>query len=596
MFPIFINDGSKKMPDDDIFYIICKEGVYLKKKMGVMESMAPVKNISILKSVEATARMHIAPIPGPLFAKVISFFNAVYKEHRSEAIVLIFYDEETKKYKIFPPYQKVSYATVDYNKGIKLEGWQMIGTIHSHAAMSAFHSGVDDDDEKSFDGLHITIGDNDDDDVSISASIVVNGSRFLIDPLDYIEDLALTVDIDKTEEKPFQRYYKLQNGVMVPAKTTNVRTYRKLDKRYISTVPNNQKQFNQQWMDFVEHTAPVYNYGGVVYGGNLSGWGPNFNPYAWSRTPGYLANQNLKTKKSTVHSKQPKNEKLNGPTKIKFPPHDQEDYNPCEGCVFINHKIDWVMQQVLEEAEDPRDYSEYKCEKCESEFKVHFTQEEICPMCKTDKYLVDISPEDDNFNYDEIYQCLRCRREFSTDETDPTCPICKKNDELTLVEVSYDDEDEEDTPYQCKNCGKKFLMVTQEQCPHCGVNIIQTEAEERVLSDIGSKVDGITPDTEVFCINCKVSILVKDLTYGKDCPFCGTVLNPDGFKTNNIGEFLSPEQEAIQAAQEADVKRLPIPDQGIIPINNNIKETKGAFAFMRKRRSRKRKNKKRGSK
>ena len=200
MFPIFINDGKNEVPEDDIFYIICKEGVYLKKRMGVMESMAPVQNISILESVQATARMHIVPIPGPLFAKVMSFFRAVYKEHRSEAIVLIFYNEKTDAYKIFPPYQKVNFGTVDYNKGIQLDGWQMIGTIHSHASMSAFHSGVDDDDEKNFDGLHITIGDNDDDEPSISASIVANGSRFMIDPLDYVEDLQITVDIDNTEK------------------------------------------------------------------------------------------------------------------------------------------------------------------------------------------------------------------------------------------------------------------------------------------------------------------------------------------------------------------------------------------------------------
>jgi len=222
MFPIFINDGTTELPKDDIFYVICKEGVYLKKKMGVMESMVPVNNISILESIEATAQMHIPMVPGPMFAKIISFFKAVYKEHRAEAIVLIFYNEDTQKYKIFPPYQKVNYGAVDYNRGISLDGWQMIGDVHSHASMSAFHSGTDDDDEKSFDGLHITIGDNDDDEVSISASIVSNGTRFLIDPLDYIEDLAITVDIDKTEETPTTKYYKWVGGKMIEAKTSTV--------------------------------------------------------------------------------------------------------------------------------------------------------------------------------------------------------------------------------------------------------------------------------------------------------------------------------------------------------------------------------------
>ena len=32
MFEIFINDGTKEMPTDDIFYIIAKEGIFLRKK------------------------------------------------------------------------------------------------------------------------------------------------------------------------------------------------------------------------------------------------------------------------------------------------------------------------------------------------------------------------------------------------------------------------------------------------------------------------------------------------------------------------------------------------------------------------------------
>ena len=182
MFKVVLNDGQNEMPEDDIFYIIAKEGVYLKKKLGVMESIAPVKNISILESVNSMAKMHITKIPAKWIAKVISFFQAVYEEHRSEAIVLLFYDEETGKHKIVPPMQKVAGASCDYDKGITIEGMTMIGTIHSHARMSAFHSGVDDSDEEHFDGLHITLGDLDEEYPSMSASIVANGHRIMVDP------------------------------------------------------------------------------------------------------------------------------------------------------------------------------------------------------------------------------------------------------------------------------------------------------------------------------------------------------------------------------------------------------------------------------
>jgi len=80
MFKIHINDGTKEMPTDDIFYVIAKEGIFLKKKLGVMESLAPVQNISILESVAKSARMHIPPLPARSFAKVIDFENIEVKQ------------------------------------------------------------------------------------------------------------------------------------------------------------------------------------------------------------------------------------------------------------------------------------------------------------------------------------------------------------------------------------------------------------------------------------------------------------------------------------------------------------------------------------
>jgi len=157
MFKIHINDGLNKLPDDDIFYIIAKDGIYIKKTLGVMDSLVPVKNISILEDIKTAARMNIKKIPAGQFAQIISFFKKeVYVKHRAECIVILFYNEENKTYRIIPPTQKVSSATIDYDRGLVLEGWTMVGDIHSHAAMSAFHSGTDHDDEQSFDGLHIT--------------------------------------------------------------------------------------------------------------------------------------------------------------------------------------------------------------------------------------------------------------------------------------------------------------------------------------------------------------------------------------------------------------------------------------------------------
>jgi len=523
--------------------------------MGVMESMVPVKNISILQSIEATAQMHIAEIPGPMFAKVISFFRAVYKEHRSEAIVLIFYNEKRRSYKIFPPYQKVSYASVDYNKGISLDGWQMIGTIHSHSSMSAFHSGTDDADEASFDGIHITIGDNDDEEVSISASIVANGTRFLIDPLDYVQDLAITVDIDKTEKtEPTTKYYKMEGGKLVESKTSTIRTYRKLDKRYISTVSDRQKKFNMKWMNMVEYSKPTYAYyGNAAWGG---WWGPNYDADAWKNrgktTPQVVPKGTIIPPQNVGPQKTPG---------IVFPPHEQE-MNPCEDCVFKNHKIDWVMQQLLEEVDGekvvpdrtdiiPLGMESYVCDQCKSELVIPETQDAICPVCKTDKFLID------------------------------TTPYIEDEEEIEYETVG---DGEEEIPYKCSNCGKQFFLITQENCPHCGFNILQTEQEAQSYSDMGQ--------TKIDCLHCQVTLWVEDLI-NDECPFCRAILIPQ-----DESGYLDPVQQALESAAKADksIQRLPIPDQKLIPINkepvHHQPYKKGPFEFMKKlaKRARKRKS------
>ena len=88
MFKIHINDGTQPLPEDDIYYIVAKEGIFLKKSMGIMDSIAPVENISILESIQAAAKMNIKKIPGGSFARVVAFFREVYKEYYGEAIVL----------------------------------------------------------------------------------------------------------------------------------------------------------------------------------------------------------------------------------------------------------------------------------------------------------------------------------------------------------------------------------------------------------------------------------------------------------------------------------------------------------------------------
>jgi len=197
MFKVFINDGTQKIPNDDIFYIVCKSGIYLKKKLGIVESIAKVDKISILEDVKSYVKLHINKIPSYQFLHIVDFFKKVYTLYHSEAMVLLYYNENKGDYKIIIPKQEVSCASIKYKKEASHGDYSLICSIHSHGNMSAFHSGTDVSDEENFDGLHITLGDIDDKYIDIKASIVSNGTRFVVDPLDYIIGIK-EVSIEKT--------------------------------------------------------------------------------------------------------------------------------------------------------------------------------------------------------------------------------------------------------------------------------------------------------------------------------------------------------------------------------------------------------------
>lgn len=91
-------------------------------------------------------------IPVGVLNATIEFFKLVMaKMKNSESMVQIFWNEETKKYFIYVPEQKVSGASIrfEHNKDYQNDPkfyWCL--DIHSHNTMGAFFSGGDDNDEK----------------------------------------------------------------------------------------------------------------------------------------------------------------------------------------------------------------------------------------------------------------------------------------------------------------------------------------------------------------------------------------------------------------------------------------------------------------
>lgn len=129
------------------------------------------------KGIETYGFYTLPKIPLRILRQTESFFEEVYKKHKSEAYVALWVNPNNPKdWKISVPEQEVSGAAAEYKNlqdGFPGEPYEYAGDIHSHASMPAGHSGVDDSDELNrLPGWHITIGNLDSSTHSYSCRIV----------------------------------------------------------------------------------------------------------------------------------------------------------------------------------------------------------------------------------------------------------------------------------------------------------------------------------------------------------------------------------------------------------------------------------------
>jgi len=185
---VFINDGQTVIPVTGNCYILGKDGIYLRKDTGLIQAVVKIPQISMLKPVTTSAQIQIPKIPAKEIARSLLFFRRVWKKHKTEAMVLLYYNKEQQRFYTTAPVQKTSSAGVSNYEvnGSPGDNYRLIGTIHSHCDFGAFHSGTDTNDEKQFDGIHITLGHIDDFYFDISICLVVNNNRFKMEPEDVI--------------------------------------------------------------------------------------------------------------------------------------------------------------------------------------------------------------------------------------------------------------------------------------------------------------------------------------------------------------------------------------------------------------------------
>lgn len=187
-FPVYVYEDGLVLPKTGNYYLITGDGFWLHKDIGLVYGFVKVDGIGFMKKMQARVGLRIPKIPVQIVWQALTFFRSIYNAHHSEAILMLVYHQEKGGFGLICPEQEVGHSRIKYNKDVKVsDDLSVVGTFHSHCDFGSFHSSVDCKDEKHFDGLHITFGNVNSQDFTLTASIAINNNRAKISPAQYLD-------------------------------------------------------------------------------------------------------------------------------------------------------------------------------------------------------------------------------------------------------------------------------------------------------------------------------------------------------------------------------------------------------------------------
>ena len=160
---IFLRDNLEAMPlpNGAPHFVAARKGYYVDKNMFFGRVMVPVTEIPTLPDLPGTGAgvlwLNVPPFPIEMLGQAWSFFRWATEKRNSEAMLDITWDKE-HGYRFFVPPQTATGGGVKCVRNEEHYKADLIGTIHSHCNMGAYHSSTDTHDADSHDGLHMTMG------------------------------------------------------------------------------------------------------------------------------------------------------------------------------------------------------------------------------------------------------------------------------------------------------------------------------------------------------------------------------------------------------------------------------------------------------
>ncbi|MCP5040849.1 MAG: hypothetical protein GY944_07445 [bacterium] len=204
-FPIVLKTCEGDSPEEleaqssKLHYVVASSGVFQVRESATHRSVTrSVSAIPGLPDEQEQLELRIPHVPSEIVGEMLGFFDEVYRETLGEGIVFLFYDPRARSFQIGVPPQRITgyydyYGKwrashhLDYESMPRPEGHLLLGTAHSHAAMPAYASHTDKEDERFGDGLHLVFGNFHSAQLSRSACFVASGRRFSLEPEDVME-------------------------------------------------------------------------------------------------------------------------------------------------------------------------------------------------------------------------------------------------------------------------------------------------------------------------------------------------------------------------------------------------------------------------
>ena len=198
--PIYVKtDPNMPWPSDPSFYLLTANGLFLCRNHEFFSSCVAARRWpGELALQQRGLTLRYPPIPKAEFERIVGFFGQIAEIHGSEAAVLLVWDRSREVVRVVVPDQVAGvsegwsgrrYAKdVRYEQPLDLPPHQrVIGSVHSHVEGAAYASATDKDDEAYKPGLHVVVGRISTEPPDLHCEVVVDGSRFTVDPSAVLE-------------------------------------------------------------------------------------------------------------------------------------------------------------------------------------------------------------------------------------------------------------------------------------------------------------------------------------------------------------------------------------------------------------------------